>query len=69
MAKPDPTTHQLAISALQEKREKMRAIGIGEPCVEVDLRSIQTFNGEDGTLRAIIGMDKLIVLVDSALRA
>jgi hypothetical protein len=71
MAKKEPTQLEIVVGALNAKRQSMRAncAGIGEPAVEIPIADIQTFKGEDGQLRAFIGMNKLVYLVDALLRS
>jgi hypothetical protein len=63
-----PMVMSAALSELQKVREKMRASGVGEPAVEIPLDHLHTFVGEHGERKVILCMDKLIDLVDRALR-
>lgn len=71
MAKKEPTQLEIVVGALNAKRTSMRAnfANIGEPCVEIPIEDIQTFKGHDGELRAVIGMNKLVYLIDALLRS
>lgn len=70
MAKSPPTPLQITMQELGEARAKMRlhAANIGEPAVEVPMEDLSVFKDAEGKWRAIIGMDKLIYLVDRVLR-
>ena len=70
MAKPPPTPLQITLQELGELRLRMKAAvaGIGEPAVEIPIEDISVFSGADGETRAIIGLDKLIHIVDRLLR-
>lgn len=70
MAKKPPTELEIVVGALNAKRMRMRAgfANIGEPCVVVPISDIQTFKSENGEVQAVIGMNKLIYLVDALLR-
>jgi hypothetical protein len=71
MAKTPPTPLQITLQELGEARARMRAASanIGEPAVELPMEDIQVFKGEDGQLRAIMRVDKLIHVVDRVLRS
>lgn len=64
MALSEDTT----LAALHTHREKMLAVMPGEPAIEVPLSDIAIYVGDDGKRHALICMDKLIYLVDRALR-
>lgn len=66
----EPTPLEIVVGALNRERDVMRhdCANIGEPCVEIPLEDIQTYRGENGEIKAIIGMNKLIYLVDRVLR-
>ena len=61
---------QAVIDSINKAREKMRDRfgGVGEPCIEVPIEHIGIMKTDNNELRAIIGMDKLVWLVDRALR-
>lgn len=71
MPKPSPSSLTLAIQELQEARAKMRlaSANIGEPAVEVPMEYIHVYRDQKGDLRAIIGLDKFILVAADLLRA
>lgn len=70
MAKAPQTPLTIAMQELGDLRQRMRDAlhGIGEPAVEIPITDLGVFTGTDGELHAIIGMDKLLNIVDRLLR-
>jgi hypothetical protein len=69
MAKSPPTPAHLAMQELGDLRQRMRDanMGIGEPAIEIPIADLSVFTGADGEKRIIIGMDKLLCVVDRLL--
>lgn len=55
-----------ALSVLARARDHMKkAVGFGEPSVELILPDVHLYTGQDGRLHAVMGMDALIDLVET----
>lgn len=71
MIKKEPTPNEIAMKALHDAADRMKAKcgGIGEPAISLPSGDIRTFVNSEGEIEAILGITQFIYLVDRVLRS